>query len=233
VKNFVFDLYGTLAGIRTDENSQSFKRKFLQRCGDVFNNVDFFKRYGEIINACPPLSEPDVCKVFIEIAAEGGREISYKNAWDIAQIFRELSLKKLWLYPYVGTMLKGLKKGGAEIIILSNAQSAFTLGEIKRLKLDTFCDKIELSSDFGKKKPAREFFLHAIEKYNLDPSETIYIGNDIACDIVGAKSVGLKTAYIFTAISPQTDSLEKARLTSDFITPSHKDVKTLLLSLFG
>lgn len=233
MKNFVFDLYGTLADIRTDEGDARFRDKFLKAHGRDFGTADFFARYGEIMAALPPLAEPDVLDVFIRIAEEGGRKLTRAAAENIAKDFRKLSLKKLKRYAFVRRTLRKLKGRGATIIILSNAQSAFTRGEITELGLDVFCDGIELSSDFGMKKPALEFFLYALEKYGLNPTETLYIGNDIRCDVLGARAAGLKTAYIRTKISPSCDSLEKAAEIADFTAKNHAQLCKLLLSLCG
>ena len=90
---------------------------------------------------------------------------------------------------------------------------------------------MELSSDFGRKKPCKAFFSHVLEKYVLDPEETIFVGNDIESDIRGAKSVDLKTAYILSNLSPQGDSVEKAGQIADFATCGFKDLADYLLSL--
>jgi len=128
-------------------------------------------------------------------------------------------------------MLDGIKEKGGKIFILSNAQAAFTLSEITALGIDRFCDGVELSSDFGMKKPAKEFFAYALEKYKLDVGESLYIGNDIYCDVLGARAVGLKTAYIKTEISPQSDSLARAAEAADFVAADQLALKQLLLSL--
>jgi len=90
---------------------------------------------------------------------------------------------------------------------------------------------VELSSDFGMKKPAKEFFAYALEKYKLDVGESLYIGNDIYCDVLGARAAGLKTAYIKTEISPQSDSLARAAEAADFVAADQLALKQLLLSL--
>lgn len=231
MKNFVFDLYGTLVDIRTDENGEKFRKKFIGECGAYFGDVDFFESYREIMRSFPAEEEPDVIRVFMRIAAAGGRELTLSSAENIAENFRKLSLRKLKVYPFVRSTLQKLKANGAKAYILSNAQSAFTRGEIAKLGLDKFCDGIELSSDFGMKKPARSFFLYALDKYKLNPCETLYIGNDITCDVSGAKSAGLKTAYIRTKISPRNDSPEKAKRIADYTAANHLQLKKLLLSL--
>ena len=44
-----------------------------------------------------------------------------------------------------------------------------------------------------------------IEKYKIKPQESIMIGNDYKCDILGAKGVGLDTFYIHSNLSPDLE----------------------------
>lgn len=231
---FIFDLYGTLVDIRTDETSPRFKKRFLKKCGSLFGTADFFGEYArrtEDAQKSCEYAEPDVLKIFSDIAEVGGNTISSEEALYATKIFRKFSRSRLKLYPGVKGLLSSIKRRGAKIYILSNAQSCFTLEEIKKLGLDKFADGIELSSDFGYKKPSEKFFAYFIDKYSADVKRAVYIGNDISSDVVGAKGVGLTSVYIHTAISPRADSLEKAEKVAAYATDSHKKLKKLLLSL--
>ena len=99
--------------------------------------------------------------------------------------------------------LEGLRKRGARLYLLSNAQSCFTVPELRSLDLlDGVFDGIFLSSDFGVKKPAAAFFNAALERADLSASEILMVGNDPAADICGAASVGMESRYIHTWQSP-------------------------------
>ena len=220
--NFIFDLYGTLADIHTDEHSAKF-RKSMQK---YFNLPDFRERYVALCKeqeTGEEYCEIDLSKVFKQLAPN--------DPEGAAKYFREKSRSKLRAYAGVRSLLKKLKEKGAKLFILSNAQSCFTLEELKKLKLTPCFDGVELSSNFGKKKPSAEFFGHIVDKYSLDKFQTVYIGNDFCADILGAKSAGLASAYIKSNLSPQTDSLEQAGAVCRFATDSFQKLKKYLLSL--
>ena len=100
-------------------------------------------------------------------------------------------------------MLEALKKKGKKIYLLSNAQRIFTEYEMHTLGIAKYFDDIFISSTCGVKKPDSRFFQLLIDKYNLDLTKSIMIGNDAVSDIAGAKSVGMDTFYIHSNISPK------------------------------
>ncbi len=222
MKNFVFDLYGTLVDIRTDEHDG----KFQKRMAKYFGCPDFWQRY---ISLCKEQEtgdkycEIDLLKVFSRLAPERPARS--------AKYFRDKSRSKLKVYAGIRQLLKKLKSKGAKLFILSNAQSCFTVDELKDTKLIKYFDAIVLSSDFGKKKPSPEFFAYILEKYSLEKEQTVYIGNDFNADILGASEAGLSTAYINSNLSPETDSLNEALSVSGFATDSFKKLAEYLLSL--
>ncbi len=221
--NFIFDLYGTLADIRTDESSPAFRRKFLSKYVGLFGE-DFFEKLAEEerkIVSRDPQAEPDFLRIFSYLSHGG-------DVSGAAADFRKMSRKKLRLYPHVKSMLKRLKESGSGVYLLSNAQSCFTRGELKELKIENLFDGIELSSDFGYKKPSPKFFGYLVGKYRLTPSECLYTGNDFKADILGAKAAGFKTAYVHTAISPDGDRIEEARKTADYVAENHLRLKKIL-----
>lgn len=235
MKNFIFDLYGTLADIGTDEWSDAFRNRFSDECAAFFGTADFWGEYARLLREAEetdPEREPDVCHIFRQIAQIGG--VTFDGGGEqtayIASRFRELSRHRLAVYPQVPEMLADLRRSGARLYILSNAQHCFTVPEIRSLGLDRTVDGIELSSDFGFKKPSPKFFCHILEKYGLRREESVYIGNDLAADIVGANRVGLTSVYIKTDISPETDSLVRAAELADAVAWDHEQLKKILLS---
>ena len=69
--------------------------------------------------------------------------------------------------------------------------------------IKSYFDEIFISSDFGVKKPQKEFFQVLMERCGINPAESIMIGNDETCDIQGAQTVGMDTLYIHSNISPE------------------------------
>ena len=233
MKNFIFDIYGTLVDIRTDEDSDTFRGAFQRYFHQVCKKeIDFWNPYEQLIRLCEqPYGEIDFIAIVKKIAADGGVNFSDEKAWEIAAYFRELSRSRLLTYPGVPTMLAEIHRRGGRLYILSNAQASFTLKELEELQLVQYFDGIELSSDFGEKKPSPAFFRHILKKYALDPSECIYIGNDLACDILSSKAAGMKAAYIRSNISPAEDDLARAAETADFVTDDYSCLIEFLLGL--
>ena len=233
MENFVFDLYGTLVDIHTDEGAQKFKQKTAKYFARLNPRVtDFFALYKRL---CAEKSsgencEIDLLSVFREILTYGGNAVEEGTVLKAAEYFRKQSRSRLKLYRGVRALLKGLRMRGARLYILSNAQSCFTVKELEKLKLTEWFDGIEISSDFGRKKPAPEFFRHIIDKYSLDPEKTVYVGNDFKADILGAKSASLCAAYIKSNLSPAEDDLAQIKKTADFATDDFSELFEYLLS---
>ena len=53
-----------------------------------------------------------------------------------------------------------------------------------------------VSGDFGCHKPCKEVFIEASKKINLPCEEILFVGDTAETDIIGAQSVGMKTAWI-------------------------------------
>lgn len=224
--NFIFDLYGTLVDIHTDEQSAKFKKAFSEYFKTVNPRTDFFREYYALCSKLARVGgdnlEIDLSKVFNALAGEKSQEAATR--------FRELSTAYIRVYDGVYDFLERLKSRGAKLYILSNAQSCFTLRELEKLNLTRYFDGIEISSDFGKKKPDPTFFESVLSKYGLKREDGIYTGNDLHDDVLGAKSVNLRTAYIKSNLSPESDTLEKAAALADFACDGHEKLFKYLLS---
>ena len=218
IENFIFDLYGTLVDIRTDETVPSLWRRMallLSLQGASYDPKALQRAYHaaveEQIERCAAMRpailrdhiEPDILQAFKSLYAEKGIDPSEDNVRDIALVFRMLSLRHLRLYPGVKTVLEALRARGKGVYLLSNAQAAFTMPELTRLGLTACFDGMILSSDAGVKKPDRAIFDCILSKYGLRPETCLMIGNDLEADMGGAATVGMAGRYIHTALSPE------------------------------
>ena len=218
-KNYFFDLYGTLVDIRTDEQKPSLWQgtaEFYSLCGAPYTAAEIHARYlalcaeetEKLAAACPVLGtegvEIELRNVFRRLFEEKGITVSATRVEDTALLFRLLSFgREPRLMDGVKKTLGALRRQGAHLYLLSNAQSCFTIPELRRLGLlDGVFDGIFLSSDFGSKKPSSDFFHAALAKAGLSCSEVLMVGNDPDADIRGADAVGMKSRYIHSWQSP-------------------------------
>ena len=197
MKNIMFDLYGTLIDINTDEENIGFWIKLNKKY--KYSN-DFFDLKNDYLKECMILEKD---KEEIEILDVFKKLFSNYDSKDVALYFRKISTKYIKLYKNVIKMLKELKKKGYKLYVLSNAQASFTIPELKKLKIYKYFDDIAISSDYGVKKPNEEFYISAMNKFNILPSDTIMIGNDYECDIAPANKLGIKTIFIKSNLTPK------------------------------
>lgn len=71
--------------------------------------------------------------------------------------------------------------------------------------LTKYFDGICISSDEECSKPDEKYFKTLFDRYGLEKSESIMIGNDYISDIGGAADFGIDSLYIHQSISPEID----------------------------
>ena len=216
-QNCIFDLYGTLVDIHTDERMprlwQAMADWYRERGADYdpdkLRNAYF--RIVRQMEGADPLRDdaheahPEIKieAVFQRLFGQKGVHADQTLAVETGQYFRQASMHYIRLYDGATELLKALRLNGQGVWLLSNAQRIFTAYELEQLGIDGLFDGIYLSSDYGCKKPDRRFFARLLQEQRIDPKSAIMIGNDGICDIQGARAVGLHTLYIRSNLSPQ------------------------------
>ncbi len=220
-QNYIFDLYGTLIDIRTDESGDDFWNTVADiytENGACYTGNEIRKEYyriskceSRLVHLIHPLYtniDINLVRVFDRLYRLKGVVATKKLIADTAVKFRKASTKFIELYDGVIDLLNSLKKAGKNIYLLSNAQRCFTYPELEELGLVEYFDGIFISSDCACSKPQRTFFDKLIRRYKLDKSKTVMIGNDCISDMLGAKSVGIDSLYIHQEISTPLEGKE-------------------------
>lgn len=204
-QNYVFDLYGTLLDIHTDEHSKNFFKKYakwLRKQGFAFSWREFYTDYHEIEKRYRQQKskyqnpEIQIEDVFVEIFERKGYDISTQEAYGLCEGFRRISLIYLSLFPDTISCLEQLKKAGKKVYLLSNAQKSFTWQELEMTGILPYFDGVLISSEEGCMKPDPAFYQILCDRYHLDKKETIMIGNEIKSDMAGAVAAGIDGFYI-------------------------------------
>lgn len=226
---YVFDLYGTLVDIHTEEGD----RILWEKLALFYGYYDALYDWEELKNAYenkvrgkeqklkmtleedPHYSheaspEIEITEVFAELYREKGVEADEALAVQTGQFFRVLSTEYVRVYPGTEEMLAGLKQAGKKVYLLSNAQRIFTEYEMHVLGIAKYFDDIFISSDFQTKKPDKRFYDALISKHQIDVSRALFVGNDSKTDIAGARSVDMDTFYVYSNISPKNDMAKDA-----------------------
>ncbi len=219
-RNYIFDLYGTLADIRTDENSPVLWRKtafWYAQHGALYTGGQLWRRYlafceAEQAKHDDPFYEIELRNVFRALFAEKNVAADEDLIRSTAIFFRIESTRKLRLYPWVMPTLRKLRAAGKRLYLLSNAQACFTGPELKALGLADLFDGILLSSDAGVKKPSLQIMETLLETYDLRAEESLFTGNDQHSDIALAKAFAMDCLYLET----ETSGTYKPSLTATY-----------------
>ena len=218
-QNYIFDLYGTLIDIRTDESMPDFWRKVVSvyaRYGASYSPGELKRAYMRCVRReffFESLRRPfirhrdiDLLKVFARLYSDKGVAPSDEQLRDTAKRFRKASTSKLCLYDGVTDLLDSLKAAGKGIYLLSNAQESFTLPEMEELGVLDYFDGVVISSNERMCKPERAFFELLLKRYGLDRQSCVMIGNDQNSDMAGARRAGIDGLYIRQEISPPVEN---------------------------
>ena len=208
--NYIFDLYGTLVDIRTDEESPLFWERFCHYCRLLGMDCRAEGLRETYLRLCREAEaamgggqvEIDLAAVWPRLGAAFGRTLTAEEGRHMALAFRALSLRHLRLYPGAAEVLEELRRRGKRVVLLSNAQRCFTEPELRSLGLYHRFDHILLSSDAGVKKPSPAFF-GLLAGLGCRAEDSLMVGNDPVCDCGGAAAAGMDSAFIHTAQSPK------------------------------
>ncbi len=221
--DLVFDLYGTLVDIHTEENNLVWEKTALyfgyygaDYTGESLKaafQAEMTRREavaGQSYEVFPDIPFDMVLADLFR--AKGITENADLLGLNAAQVFRIASTEYIRLYDHVIEALETLRKKGFRLWLLSNAQRAFTAYELRLLGLGPQFDKVYLSSDYQCRKPDLRFFQVLMAEQQLDPSRTLMIGNDRETDIAGAMNAGLSTLYMHTNLTPAHQAEADQRL---------------------
>ena len=216
----IFDLYGTLVDIHTEEEKNELWEKmgmFYGYYGAYYQPEELKITFRQLIaqleagqrglreDAHEAHPEIPIEQVFLKLFEEKQITADLTLAVHAGQFFRVMSTEYIRLYDGTEEMLKALKQSGKKLYLLSNAQRIFTEYEMRALHIFHYFDGILISSEHGYKKPDLRFFEKLLDTYGISRSTAIMVGNDGICDIQGAKAAGLSTLYIRSNISPEEE----------------------------
>lgn len=211
-RNYIFDLYGTLINIHTNQKWPYFWKKMAEyyNCfGTSFTGESLRGAYERICREKDALlgrelgtdwPEIDIAEVFLDLLGGKREGISDMDQWvtDTARFFRILSRFRYGLYPGTLPALTELKERGRGIYLLSNAQRVFTEPEMKVKGIWDIFDGIFISSDRRIRKPDPAFMKDLLAAYDLDPKECVMIGNEYGSDMRIAAECGVDGIFLNT-----------------------------------
>ena len=204
IRHIIFDFFGTLARYAPRGGAAPNRRTLavLQTLGVELTDAEFRRRFQAVFadldaDASTSLREfsmDDAAVAFferVERAATAAERRHFTRAY-IADWNQGVEL-----LPNLGAWLGHLPQGKS---VLSNTHDLALVPEhLASGGLESHFDHVTLSVTHGRRKPHPEIYDAHLAALNLDPEETVFVGDDVRCDYHGPRQRGLR-AYL---IAPQ------------------------------
>ncbi|MGX7107959.1 haloacid dehalogenase type II [Facklamia miroungae] len=105
------------------------------------------------------------------------------------------SFKSMDPFDDVAESLRILKDSNLKVLAVSNSSESMIKQQLTHAGIFNYFDNYYSVEAVKKNKPFKDIYLYASEEEGLDPSEVMMVASH-DWDLYGAKSVGMKTAYI-------------------------------------
>ncbi|HEX3016280.1 MAG TPA: HAD family hydrolase [Caproicibacter sp.] len=204
-RNILFDLYGTLIDLKTDEEKHAFWESlslFFSYNGAQYTCDELKTKYLELVahrlaeNIGTRYPDTKIILVLQALYAEKGVKASDELLDHTTKLFRAASTEYIRLYPGVRELLDALRENKKNLYILSNGQREFSAPELRHLGIYDSFKALYSSAEIGVCKPDKQFFDFLLKKEGLNPKECLFVGNDSQTDILGANAAGMDSVYI-------------------------------------
>ena len=192
IKDVVFDLDNTLLDFM--KMKQVAVRSAIRGMIEAGLEIDEKKSFEDIITLYEKIGweNQKVFDVFLENSI-GQVDNKFLAAGVVA--YRRAREANLLAYPNVNKTLIELTKLGMKLAVVSDAPSREAWMRIYYLNLYHFFDAVITFDDSGKRKPSAIPFEMALKKLGLKPQSSLMIGDWPERDVVGAKKIGMRTAF--------------------------------------
>ena len=133
-------------------------------------------------------------------------------------------LESSQLYPDSLQALTDLQKDGYPLGLISNAKSDWAVHAIlRKFEIDRYFKIVLSSAALRIRKPRSAIFLNALNALNLPPSDTVFIGDSLDADVIGARNVGIHAIYLQRK-SPENQILMETEATVNSLTQAVKTI---------
>ncbi|HEY7727847.1 MAG TPA: HAD-IA family hydrolase [Candidatus Eisenbacteria bacterium] len=134
-------------------------------------------------------------QVFDHFLGEELGRIDYKILSSAIIAYRRARDSYLVLYPHVNLTLLQLIKRGLKLAVVSDAPRLQAWMRLAQLQLQHLFDPVVAFEDTGERKPSPKPFARALELLGVEASEAIMVGDWPERDVVGARALGIRTAF--------------------------------------
>jgi putative hydrolase of the HAD superfamily len=156
--------------------------------------------------------EVDVAVLEREAFAGLGLELDDDLVEVCSRIAQQAWFGAVRLYPDAEGTLRALRGLGLRLGLCSNAAYRPTSmhEQLRQVGLDSLLDAAVFSSEVGWRKPSARLFTAALEAVGAGAEHTIFVGDRMREDILGARAMGMRTVLVDRATARTDGATSKS-----------------------
>lgn len=134
---------------------------------------------------------------FIDTLSNFGKHISEEDAEDFNILHNQQSRRFMQVKPDLIGLLSNLSKF-YELGIVTNGTKTWQYDKINAMGINSFFrnGSIFISEEVGYEKPSAHIYLKALDYFQAQPQETVFIGDSWINDVEGPCRVGMNSIWI-------------------------------------
>jgi HAD superfamily hydrolase (TIGR02253 family) len=220
IKAVVFDLDNTLVDF------MSMKRTAVDAAITAMIDAGFdltFEQVKSHIDRIYNEQGIEYQRVFDQLLHETLGRVDYKilSAGIIAyRRAREAALKP---YPHATATVTELVRRNIKLAVVSDAPTQEAWLRLCYINFHHFFDAVVTFDDTKERKPSPKPFLTALAKLGVEPQNAVMVGDWAERDMVGAKNVGMQTAF-----AKYGDAFGNQNVVADFILDDITDLLQII-----
>lgn len=189
IRNVIFDFDDTLTDKKTGVTNLVNEYLEDNNVSPTIIPVDFINSLYEAKDKNTEYFKSLICKYKLEETID---------ILDFENYYWKHSPKHFKLRNNVNKSIKKLISSGFHLGIITDGKISTQNNKINKTGINTLIENIVITDMIEEniRKPNPKIINYYLEKYDLKPYETIYIGDHPVRDIIGMKKCGLKTIWI-------------------------------------
>jgi len=202
-RHLFFDLDHTLWDFETNAHEtleQLFAEYDLARHG-LFSFAEFSARYRDVNHALWRLYQSN------KVTQQQLREVRFVRTLtrlgvaeadvptDMSARFTDILPYKAAVFPHTHDVLGYLQGKGYRLHLITNGFEDVQHIKLKSSDLTRYFEEVITSEHSGHLKPDPRMFAHALARTGATAAESLMVGDNLECDVLGAYNAGIDQVY--------------------------------------
>ncbi len=243
IEAVIFDFIGTVIHVTgySQEISKLKLYRSLVKAGFNVAETDFLnaynqsyeesrlKRYNELVEVTDAVWVAQaLSRLGFQTDAE---DLRVKKG--VAVFFQDY-LNSLELNQCAEQLLNQISKQYKTGLVSNFTYAPVIYAALRKLKINKFFNAVLVSEDAGWRKPNEKIFQEALRRLDVNPEDTVYVGDCPSEDIGGASAMGMKTIFVpsqFYTLKDLAESRQRPDLTVKNICELRKTISGFIKNL--